>query len=76
LTGKRIGGEEAFQLGLVDGAFSEEELLPQALAFAKTVAKKGEDRRIFGQIKRQMYHQELSLLSSSDPSNDFLQSTL
>jgi enoyl-CoA hydratase/carnithine racemase len=39
LTGRRVSGEEAAQLGLVSRAVAPERLLPEALAYAEQVAR-------------------------------------
>jgi enoyl-CoA hydratase/carnithine racemase len=49
LTGARIGGKEAAELGIVDGAFSEAELFPRTMDFARKMAEK--DRETYTKIK-------------------------
>lgn len=49
-TGLALGGEEAAKAGVVDKAFSQEELLPSTMAWAATLAKK--DRQTYTTIKR------------------------
>ena len=49
LTGARIGGKEAADLGIVDGAFSEAELFPKTMDFARKMAEK--DRETYTKIK-------------------------
>jgi len=52
LTGKRIGGTEAAQLGIVDAAYPEETLLEKAMETAQTMSQK--DRATYGAIKNGM----------------------
>jgi enoyl-CoA hydratase/carnithine racemase len=52
LTGKRIGGTEAAQLGVVDAAFPQETLFDKAMETAREMATK--DRATYGAIKRGM----------------------
>ena len=40
LTGRRIGGEELYRLGVVNRLVSSEEVLPEALSIAATIAAK------------------------------------
>ncbi len=49
LTGYRMGGREAWQRDIVDGAFSESELFPKTMEFAKMMAEK--DRETYTKIK-------------------------
>lgn len=50
LTGARLGGEEAAEKGIVDGAFAAEELLPKVMEHATIMAKK--DKSTYASIKR------------------------
>lgn len=50
LTGRRIGGEEAASLRVVDAAYPQEELWEKTIAFARTMA--GKDRSTYMSIKR------------------------
>jgi enoyl-CoA hydratase/carnithine racemase len=50
LTGRRVGGEEATRLRVVQAAYSEAELFPKVLDFARVLA--GKDRRTYTAIKR------------------------
>jgi enoyl-CoA hydratase/carnithine racemase len=50
LTGVRFGGEEAAKRGIVDGAFSEDELFPKVMEHAAMMAQK--DRATYASIKR------------------------
>jgi len=50
LTGKRIGGEEAKQKGVVSDCFSEAELFPKVLEFAKILGSK--NRATYASIKK------------------------
>ncbi|MFH1117002.1 MAG: enoyl-CoA hydratase/isomerase family protein [Pseudomonadota bacterium] len=52
LTGKRIGGTEAAQLGIVDAAYPGETLLDKAMETARTMSQK--DRATYGAIKKGM----------------------
>jgi enoyl-CoA hydratase/carnithine racemase len=54
LTGKRIGGEEAMRLGIVDEACAADEVLPNALSRASALA--AQDRETYGAIKRSLNH--------------------
>ena len=68
LTGARIGGAEAKELGIVDEAVPGDQVLPQAIARATAIANKGRD--IYGTLKRGMYTEAVALLESGaiDPS--------
>ena len=55
LTGKRIGGREAADLGVVDGAYSREKLFDKCMDLARMLATK--DRKTYGIIKRRMRRQ-------------------
>lgn len=50
LTGIRVGGEQAAELKLVDGAYSEEDLIPKVMDYADMLARK--DRKTYASIKR------------------------
>jgi enoyl-CoA hydratase/carnithine racemase len=52
LTGKRIDGEEAQRLGIIDEACAAEEVLPRAVALVTLLAAK--DRAAFAALKRGM----------------------
>jgi len=54
LTGRRIGGEEAVRLGVVDEACAEEEVLQKAVSRASALAAK--DRETYGAMKRSLIH--------------------
>jgi enoyl-CoA hydratase/carnithine racemase len=62
LTGMRIGGVEAKELGIVDEAVPAEQVLPRAMARASSMANKGRD--IYGSLKRGMYAEAIALLES------------
>ena len=64
LTGARIGGVEAKEMGIVDEAVSGDQVLPQAIARAASMANK--DRKIYCTIKRSMYKEAIALLESGD----------
>ena len=49
LTGRRVGGDEAQKLGLVDESHLQEKLLPRAMEFAQQLAKK--DLETYRKIK-------------------------
>jgi len=50
LTGRRVGGEEAMRLGIVDEACAADEVLPNAVSRVSALAAK--DRETFGAMKR------------------------
>ena len=60
LTGVRIGGTEAKDLGVVDEAVPAEQVLP--LAVARVAAMAGKNRHTYRAIKRGMYADALALL--------------
>ncbi len=62
LTGTRVGGFEAKELGIVDEAVPLDQVLPQAIARATSMANKGRD--IYRSLKRTMYADALVLLES------------
>jgi enoyl-CoA hydratase/carnithine racemase len=68
LTGARIGGIQARELGIVDEAVPAEQVLPRAIARASSMANKGRD--IYRTLKRSMYAEAIALLESGaiDPS--------
>jgi len=70
LTGKRIGGLEAKELGIVDDAVPPDQVLPRAVARAAALADK--DRRIYGNLKRGMYAEALALLESGEADFSFM----
>ena len=53
VTGRRYGGTEAAEAGIVDGTSSQADLL--ALAIERATAMAGKSRRVIGAHKRQMY---------------------
>ncbi|MBB5017199.1 enoyl-CoA hydratase/carnithine racemase [Chitinivorax tropicus] len=63
LTGRPMGGEEAAKRGIVDVAFSVDDLVPQTLEMAAKLAKK--DRRTYAQIKHGFRAQLQGLVDSS-----------
>jgi enoyl-CoA hydratase/carnithine racemase len=71
LTGKRIGGVEAKELAIVDEAVPADQVLPRAVARAAGLANK--DRRIYGNLKRGMYREALSLLESGEADFSFME---
>lgn len=52
LTGKRMGGQEAVQRNIADGAFGPDELFAQSFQLASEMAKK--DRQTYATIKHRM----------------------
>jgi enoyl-CoA hydratase/carnithine racemase len=64
LTGARIGGIEAKELGIVDEAVPVEQVLPRAVARAASMANKGRD--IYGSLKRGMYSEAIASLESGE----------
>ncbi|MGO9570452.1 MAG: enoyl-CoA hydratase-related protein [Desulfomonilaceae bacterium] len=60
LTGARIGGIEAKELGIVDEAVPADQVLPRAMASVAPLANK--NRQTFGAIKRGMHAEALALL--------------
>ena len=63
VTGKRIGGEEANQLDVVNEAVTAEEVLPTAIAIAAEHG--GKDRNTLATIKERMYEETIQLLNNS-----------
>ncbi len=63
LTGARLGGQAAQQLGIVDDAVSEAEVLPRAIARAAALAEK--DRPTMQALKRGLYADALRILEGS-----------
>jgi enoyl-CoA hydratase/carnithine racemase len=60
LTGARMGGVAAKEMGIVDEALPADEVLPRAIACVAPLANK--DRYTYGTIKRGMYADALALL--------------
>ena len=56
LTGRRVGGDEAQKLGLVDESHLQEKLLPRAMEFAQQLAQKDLNtyRKIKHLLKREL----------------------
>lgn len=52
LTGMRVGGEEAEEWQIVDGAYPDDDLFGKAMEYAEMLAKK--DRQTYASIKRGM----------------------
>jgi len=65
LSGARIGGAEAAQLGIVDEALSEDNLLAQAVEHAGQLASKA--RPVIASIKRSVYEPILAVAEGPDP---------
>ena len=59
-SGRRIGGQEAFGLGIVDAACPPAELMAQAHTMVQPLAEK--DRATLGAMKRELYRQFLDTL--------------
>ena len=49
LTGRKVGGDEAQKLGLVDESHAQENLLPRAMEFAQQLSQK--DLKTYRKIK-------------------------
>jgi enoyl-CoA hydratase/carnithine racemase len=62
LTGVRIGGAQAKELGIVDEAVPADQVLLRAMARASSMAGKGRD--IYRTLKRSMYAEAIALLES------------
>lgn len=62
LTGVRIGGAEAKELGIVDEAVPIDQVLPRSIDRATSMANKGRD--IYRTLKRTMYAEAIALLES------------
>jgi Delta3-Delta2-enoyl-CoA isomerase len=60
LTGARIGGLESKELGIVDEAVPLDQVLPRAVAIAAALTGKARD--IYGNLKRTLYAEAISLL--------------
>jgi len=60
LTGARIGGSQAAQLGIVDEAVAADEVLARAVALVAPLAAK--DRATLGALKRGMYADTLRIM--------------
>ena len=60
LTGARIGGVQAKELGIVDEAVPGQEVLPRAVAYVAALASK--DRHTLAAIKRGMNLETLAVL--------------
>jgi enoyl-CoA hydratase/carnithine racemase len=58
VTGKRFGGTEALERGIVDHAEAEQDVLPKAIALAKTLI--GKHRPTLAAIKRGAYAEVLA----------------
>lgn len=52
LTGRRLGGREAADLGIVDGAYPRDALFEKSMEVARMLTQK--DRSTYGTIKRRM----------------------
>lgn len=63
LTGARLGGAAAQQLGVVDDAVTDAEVLPRAIARAASLADK--DRPTYGALKRGLYADALRVLEGA-----------
>ena len=62
LTGRRIGGEEAAGLAIVDEACPEDTL--EARALARVLPLAGKDRSTYASLKRGLYRRALEIIES------------
>jgi len=62
VTGRRYGGDVALERGIVDGVESDAEVLPKAIALAKSLA--GKHRPTLAAIKRSAYAEVLAALEA------------
>ncbi|MGH7786381.1 MAG: enoyl-CoA hydratase-related protein [Candidatus Binatia bacterium] len=62
LTGRRLGGQEAAALRVVDEAVDADQVLPRAIERAAALADK--DRATYQAIKRRMYAEAIGLLEA------------
>ena len=62
LTGRRIGGEEALRLRVVDEIAAADEILPRAVARAEALSAK--ERSAYGRLKRDLFAGAIELLAS------------
>lgn len=60
VTGKRYGGRDALDAGIVQEVASEDDVLPAAVAIAASLA--GKDRRTLAEHKRLLYGDAISML--------------
>jgi len=65
LVGKKYDGNEALKVGAVDGIFTKEELLPQAVKFAKEKSAQL-TKRAFISIKQSMYGELAKILDKEN----------
>jgi Delta3-Delta2-enoyl-CoA isomerase len=63
LTGRRYGGKEALQYGIVSAIASEDQVLTEAICRAELLSTK--NRRVVGQIKTEMYGNVIAKLRHS-----------
>lgn len=63
VTGQRVGGEEAKELGIVHSAVAENEVVPTAVQLGIELG--GKDRNTLATIKERMYDETIRLLSNS-----------
>lgn len=63
VTGRRIGGEEAARLEIVNHAVPETQVLTRAIELGEELA--GKDRATLAAIKRRMYAETIHLLENS-----------
>jgi enoyl-CoA hydratase/carnithine racemase len=63
VTGKRYGGQEAVQRGIVDSAETEADVLPKAIALAKTLI--GKHKPTLSAIKRAEFAEVISLAAAA-----------
>jgi len=55
LRGKRITAKEGLEEEIIDGIASEKELIISAIKIGSSVAPKGNIRKVYGGLKREMY---------------------
>lgn len=63
-TGKRFTGPEALKMGIVDGVFPGEELLPKTIEFAAELAKK--KTKTYAEMKRRLRERVARVLDEDD----------
>lgn len=62
LTGRRVGGDEALQLRVVDEIAPADAVLSRAVARAEALS--GKDRGTYARLKRDLYSEAIELLAS------------
>ncbi len=64
-SGERLGASEAREIGLIDGAFPEDQLLPRSVEFAAMLAGKRTDT--YAEMKRRLRADVVRILDEEDP---------